>query len=71
MIEGESSRAKPRDPMTEGGVTHTTFVGFTRNDHDGEEHVPLFGSWRKAYAAVIVVFAVDVVLFYAITHYFA
>jgi hypothetical protein len=35
------------------------------------ERVPLFGSWRNAYAAVIAVFVVDVVLFYAINRYFA
>ena len=35
------------------------------------EHVPLFGSWRNAYVAVIAVFVVDVVLFYASSRYFA
>ena len=40
---------------------------------DGNEgdRVPLFGSWRNAYAAVIVVFVCDVALFYAISRYFA
>jgi hypothetical protein len=36
-------------------------------DSEQPERVPLFGSWRNAYAAVIVVFAIDVVLFYAIS----
>ncbi|HSH38639.1 MAG TPA: hypothetical protein VK993_07625 [Chthoniobacterales bacterium] len=35
------------------------------------DRVPLFGSWRNAYVAVVAVFVVDVVLFYAISRYFA
>ncbi len=35
------------------------------------DRVPLFGSWRNAYVAVIAVFVVDVVIFYAISRYFA
>ena len=38
---------------------------------DNDETVPLFGSWRNAYVAVIAVFGVDVVLFYTISRYFA
>ena len=39
----------------------------------GEERarVPLFGSWRNAYVAVVAVFVLDVVLFYAISRLFA
>ena len=40
-------------------------------DSEQPERVPLFGSWRNAYAAVIVVFVCDVALFYAISRYFA
>ncbi len=35
------------------------------------DRVPLFGTWRAAYLTVIAVFAVEVALFYALTHYFA
>jgi len=37
---------------------------------DGDR-VPLFGSWRKAYVAVVAAFVFDVALFYAISRYFA
>ena len=40
-------------------------------DAEQAERVPLFGSWRNAYAAVIIVFVCDVALFYAISRYFA
>jgi hypothetical protein len=33
--------------------------------------VPLFGSWRNAYLAVISVFIFDVAIFYAISRFFA
>ena len=33
--------------------------------------VPLFGSWRNAYLAVIGVFIFDVAIFYAISRFFA
>ena len=36
------------------------------NDADGEA-VPLFGTWRRAYAAVVLALAVDVALLYAVT----
>ena len=35
------------------------------------DRVPLFGSWRNAYVSVVVIFVVDVVIFYAISSYFA
>ncbi len=35
------------------------------------EGVPLFGSWRNAYAAVIVAFFVEVALFYAVSRIFS
>ena len=38
---------------------------------DDAEHVPLFGSWRTAYVAVVIVFVLDVIVFYAISRYFA
>jgi len=33
--------------------------------------VPLFGSWRNAYAVVVVVFVVEVALFYLLGRFFA
>ncbi len=33
--------------------------------------VPLFGSWRNAYVAVVAAFAIEVTLFYALTRWFA
>ena len=38
---------------------------------DDVERVPLFGSWRNAYVAVVAVFVLDVIVFYAISRYFA
>ena len=38
---------------------------------DDAERVPLFGSWGTAYVAVIAVFVLDVIAFYAISRYFA
>jgi hypothetical protein len=35
------------------------------------KRVPLFGSWRNAYVVVIAVFVIDVIVFYAISRYFA
>ena len=40
-------------------------------DDDSVERVPLFGSWRNAYVTVVVVFVVNVAIFYAISRYFA
>jgi hypothetical protein len=42
-----------------------------RPDADEPERVPLFGTWRTAYIIVVVVFIVNVALFYAISRYFA
>lgn len=43
-----------------------------RVDLEGQgDRVPLFGTWRKAYLAVVVVFVFDVALFYAISRYFS
>jgi hypothetical protein len=36
-----------------------------------DERVPLFGTWRNAYITVVVVFIIDVVLFYAFERYFS
>ena len=36
-----------------------------------QDRVPLFGSWRNAYIVVIVVFVLNVALFYAIGRLFA
>ena len=35
------------------------------------EPVPLFGSWRNVYLAVVVFFALEVALFAFISHYFS
>jgi len=43
----------------------------SRPEHDENERVPLFGTWRTAYIVVIAVFVVNVALFYAISRYFA
>lgn len=39
--------------------------------NDPAKDVPLFGSWRNAYAAVIVAFALEVALFYLLTRFSA
>ena len=36
-----------------------------------DDAVPLFGSWRKAYLVVVVVFLLDVAIFYGISRFFA
>lgn len=36
-----------------------------------ETAVPLFGTWRKAYVTVVLAFALEVALFYALSNYFA
>ena len=33
--------------------------------------VPLFGTWRRAYAMAIGLFAVEIALLYLFTHYFS
>ena len=38
---------------------------------EGNIPVPLFGTWRKAYFAVVAVFVFDVAAFYAISRYFS
>ena len=38
---------------------------------DHEEAVPLFGTWKRAYLAVAVVFVFDVALFYGFSRYFS
>jgi hypothetical protein len=37
----------------------------------GAEAVPLFGSWRRAYAIAITLFGVEIALLYLFTHYFS
>ncbi len=46
----------------------------TSDDNGGEvedARVPLFGTWRKAYAVVVAAFALDVAFFYVISRIFA
>jgi len=35
------------------------------------EVVPLFGSWRRAYALAIALFGVEIALLYLFTHHFS
>jgi hypothetical protein len=35
------------------------------------DRVPLFGSWRRAYLAVVVAFIGEVTLFYFVSRYFS
>ncbi|MGZ4966524.1 MAG: hypothetical protein ACXWBM_07355 [Chthoniobacterales bacterium] len=39
--------------------------------NESKESVPLFGSWRNAYLAVVVLFVLDVALFYIFQRYFS
>ncbi len=39
--------------------------------NESKERVPLFGTWRRAYLAVVIFFVVDVVVFYAFARYFS
>ena len=36
-----------------------------------DERVPLFGSWRRAYLVIVVIFVVEVGLFYFLGRYFS
>ena len=38
---------------------------------EDDERVPLFGTWRNAYIAVVAVFVVEVAFFYAFSSYFS
>ncbi len=38
---------------------------------ENRDAVPLFGSWRNAYFAVILAFLIDVALFYFFSRYFS
>ena len=42
-----------------------------RGSADGKDAVPLFGSWRNAYLAVVAVFVFDVAAFYFFSRYFS
>ena len=41
----------------------------TSNEPNGR--VPLFGSWRNAYVAIVVVFGLEVAFFYFVSRYFS
>ncbi|HEV8185735.1 MAG TPA: hypothetical protein VGP40_07235 [Chthoniobacterales bacterium] len=46
----------------------------TPDDNGGDAEnarVPLFGTWRKAYAVVVAAFVLDVAFFYVISRIFA
>jgi hypothetical protein len=45
----------------------------TESDDPGEspDRVPLFGTWRRAYAVAIGLFAVEIALLYVFTHHFS
>ena len=40
-------------------------------DRPAGEAVPLFGSWRRAYAIAIALFGVEIALLYLFTHHFS
>jgi len=40
-------------------------------DQSPAERVPLFGTWRRAYAIAIGFFAIEIALLYVFTHYFS
>ena len=42
-----------------------------KRQNDSPEVVPLFGSWRNAYAVVVIAFALEVALFYTLSRCFA
>ncbi len=42
-----------------------------RDQPDGPERIPLFGSWRNAYVSVIAFFVLEVALFYLLERFFA
>ena len=37
----------------------------------GPETAPLFGTWRKAYLAIVLVFILQVAIFYLFSRYFS
>ena len=41
------------------------------NNHDNDEAVPLFGTWRNAYITVVAAFVVEVALFYFLSRAFS
>ncbi|CAN5372063.1 hypothetical protein BH20VER3_BH20VER3_12670 [soil metagenome] len=40
-------------------------------DKQTDTAVPLFGTWRRAYVAVVVAFVVEVAFFYFVSRYFS
>jgi hypothetical protein len=46
-------------------------MNIREEDADRRVAVPLFGSWRNAYVVVVIVFVLDVVLFYALGRFFS
>ncbi len=40
-------------------------------ENDKTDVVPLFGSWRNAYIAVVIAFLVEVAVFYFVSRYFS
>ncbi len=42
-----------------------------QHDREQDGRVPLFGTWRKAYLAVVAAFVFYVVSFYAFSRYFS
>ena len=43
----------------------------TNRQEPGDDLVPLFGSWRNAYIVVVVVFVIEVALFFVFSRYFS
>jgi hypothetical protein len=42
-----------------------------RDESENGFTVPLFGTWRNAYSAVVAVFVMDITVFYLLSRYFA
>jgi hypothetical protein len=56
--------AKSKHRATERALHHAEGNGAAMSEQD---RPPLFGTWRKAYAFTVVLFAVEVALLYAFT----
>jgi hypothetical protein len=46
-------------------------VNKSSTSNDRNVRVPLFGDWRNAYLSVVVVFILEVALFYFLSRYFS
>ena len=84
MSRAQRDDSPRRDPL-EGLASARPVCGFTYcrclNEekavnvklvsNETDAHVPLFGSWRRAYLAVGFVFVLEVTFFYFVSRYFS